>query len=186
MLQELFIALVKAGIPVGLASYALVWWVLKQNYLGDIHSLKDLDAGIKKHKKDRKNDKKNRKNDKKNRSDKNSDREPASAGDPLHNKWVAFGGGFYGLVGLLTYARVELGEIRDFVLQFEGIGAFFSGISLDMLINLFIEGIMNFVIAIAWPAYWISEIRSDRVWIWFLVAYGAYWAGARLALQRKN
>lgn len=180
MLQELFIALVNAGIPVGLASYALVWWVLKKNYLGEINSLKDLDAGIKRHKKDIKNDKKNRKNDK------TSDKEPTPAGDLLHNKWVAFGGGFYGLVGLLTYARVELGEIRDFLLQFEGIGAFISDISLEMLIGLFIEGIMNFVIAIAWPAYWISEIRSDRVWIWFLVAYGAYWAGARLALQRKN
>ena len=184
MLHELLIAMVNAGIPVGLASYALVWWVLKQNYLGEIHSLKDLDAGIKKHKKDKKNDKKDRKNDKNN--GKNNGREATSAGDPLHNKWVAFGGGFYGLVGLLTYARVELGEIRDFLLQFEGIGAFLSDISLDMFINLFIEGIMNFVIAIAWPAYWISEIRSDRVWIWFLVAYGAYWAGARLALKRKN
>ena len=34
--------------------------------------------------------------------------------DPVHNKWLAFGGGFYGIVGLLTYAVVEFGELRDF------------------------------------------------------------------------
>ncbi len=104
----------------------------------------------------------------------------------MHNKWLAFGGGFYGVVGLLTYARVELGEIRDFVQQFEGIRALISEVSLDMFIDLFIDSIMNFVVAIAWPAYWISEIRGGPIWIWFAVAYGGYWAGTRLALQLKK
>jgi hypothetical protein len=172
MFQELLIAILKAGLPVGLASYALAWWAIKRNYLGEVNTIKDLEAGIKKQKKDKKN--------------KNSSEESKQPGDPLHNKWLAFGGGFYGVVGLLTYARVELGEIRDFVMQFEGFWALISGVSLDMFIDLLIEGIMNFVIAIAWPMYWISEIRSDRIWIWFAVAYGAYWAGTRLALHLKK
>lgn len=179
MFHELLIAILKAGLPVGLASYGLAWWAIKKNYLGEINTFKDLEAGIKKHKKDKKKHKKDKK-------DKKNGEQSKPAGDLLHNKWLAFGGGFYGVVGLLTYARVELGEIRDFVQQFEGFWALISGVSLDMFIDLFIDGIMNFVVAIAWPAYWISEIHSDRIWIWFAVAYGAYWAGARLALQLKK
>ena len=95
-------------------------------------------------------------------------------------------GGFYGVVGLLTYAVVELAEIRDFFTQFESIGALIAGISIESLIGLFIGALMNFIVAIAWPAYWISDIRSDYIWIWFLAAYAGYWAGTRLALKQAN
>ncbi len=61
MFQEIFIAILKAGLPVGLASFALTWWAIKKNYLGEISTIKDLEAGIKKQKKDKK-DKKDKKN----------------------------------------------------------------------------------------------------------------------------
>ena len=54
MFHELLIAILKAGLPVGLASYGLAWWAIKKNYLGEINTFKDLEAGIKKHKKDKK------------------------------------------------------------------------------------------------------------------------------------
>jgi hypothetical protein len=103
---------------------------------------------------------------------------------PLHGKWLAFGGGFYGVVGLLTYGVVELGELRDFFLGFESLGALIAQFGFDMLVGIFVNAAKNFVIAIAWPVYWLSDIRSNHVWIWFVVAYAAYWAGARLALRR--
>jgi len=165
MVQEFFVALFKAGLPVGLAGYALVWWAMKQDYLGPASSMKELEKEAKRLAKDKETD---------------------SRTDPLHSKWMKFGGGFYGVVGLLTYAVVELAEIRDFFTQFESIGALIAGISIESLIGLFIGALMNFIVAIAWPAYWISDIRSDYIWIWFLAAYAGYWAGTRLALKHAN
>jgi len=32
--------------------------------------------------------------------------------------------------------------------------------------------------------YWMSEIAGEYIWIWFAVAYGGYWGGARFALRQ--
>lgn len=165
MISEIFIALIKVGLPVGLTSYGLVWWALKKNYISEVASVKSFELAVKKRKKD-----KSLKKD----------------GDPFHRKWLAFGGGFYGVVGLLTYAVVEIAEIRDFIFQIGGFIEMIKNFSFNMVINLLVGAIMNFVAAIAWPAYWMSEIQSERIWIWFLVAYGGYWAGTRLALRKME
>jgi hypothetical protein len=163
MIHEILIAVLKVGLPVGLASYALVWWALKKDYLGSVVSLKDFEKEVKRLAKDK---------------------ELKKQGDPVHKKWLAFGGGFYGVVGLLTYAFVELGEIRDFFAQFESISALISSISLNTFIGLIVDALKNFIVAIAWPVYWMSNISGNRIWIWFAAAYGGYWAGARLALNQ--
>ena len=106
--------------------------------------------------------------------------------NPVHNKWLAFGGGFYGVVGLLTYAVVELGEIRDFITQFDGFLSLFSDITLELFIGFFINSIVNFVVAIAWPAYWLNNISSNYIWIWFVAAYAGYSAGIRFALHQAT
>lgn len=38
----------------------------------------------------------------------------------LHSKWVTFGGGFYGLIALLTFVVIELTQITQFWLSVEG------------------------------------------------------------------
>jgi hypothetical protein len=165
MFNEILPAVLKAGLPLGLASYALVWWTLKKNYVGSPVDLDDFRSEVKRLAKDK---------------------ETKKQGDPVYRKWLAFGGGFYGLVGLLTYVLVELGEIRDFFLQFESISALISGISFDLIIGLMVDALSNFVVAIAWPVYWMNDIDSNNIWVWFAVAYGGYWAGARLALHRAK
>lgn len=158
-------AILKVGVPVGLASYGLAWWALKNHYIGRADTLKSLEKAVKKRSKDKALKKE---------------------GDPFHRKWLAFGGGFYGVAGLLTYAVVELTEVRDFILQLGGILDMIRNISFDLVIQLFVGAIKNFVVAIAWPLYWLSEIQSDRIWVWFIVAYGAYWAGSTLALRKTG
>ncbi len=164
MFETILIAAFKAGLPVALTSYGLTWWALRNDYLDAVVDIGELEKQIKQQRKDRK---KNRKK-----------------ADPVHNKWLAFGGGFYGVVALLTYVVIELGEILDFFLQFESISAFLSGISFDMLIRLVIDAIMNFILAIAWPWYWLGDIAGPHIWAWFAAAYGGYWAGTRLAIRR--
>jgi hypothetical protein len=163
MIETIIFAAFKAGLPVALASYGLTWWALRNDYLDSVVDITELEKQIKQQSKDKKN------------------RDQA---DPVHNKWLAFGGGFYGVVALLTYVVIELGEIRDFFLQFEGIRAFFSGLSFGMLIDLVIDAFMNFILAIAWPWYWLGDIAGEYIWVWFAVAYGGYWAGTRLALRQ--
>ena len=90
------------------------------------------------------------------------------------------------MVGLLTYVVVELGEIRDFFVQFESIGALISSISIDLFIGLAIDALQNFVVAIAWPLYWMNKIGGGHIWIWLAMAYAGYWAGARIALRRAT
>lgn len=163
MIETIFVAAFKAGLPVAVASYGLTWWALRNDYLGSVVDIAELEKQVKQQRKDKKNRKK---------------------ADPVHNKWLAFGGGFYGVVALLTYVVIELGEIRDFFLQFESIAAFFSSVAFDMLIRLIIGAFMNFIFAIAWPWYWMGDIAGSHIWVWFAMAYGGYWAGTRLALRR--
>lgn len=168
MLHELISALFKAGLPIAAASYGLVWWALRNNYLEPPGSVGDMEKETKRLAKDK---------------------ETKKNGDLVHNKWMAFGGGFYGVVGVLTYLFVELGEIRDFFAQFGGFSDLFSRLSLDLLVRLFIDSIMNFVVAIAWPVYWIGDFAGKYIWLWLVVAYSSYWAGARMALhvaQRRS
>lgn len=162
MIQELFIALFKAGLPVGVAAYLLVWWALRNGYLGKAGSVKEVEKEVKRLVKD-----------------KESPRE----GDPVHRKWLSMGGGFYGVVAMLTYIVVEVGEILDFLAGFDGIAAFIDSISINMLVGLIIEAVKNSIIAIAWPAYWLTDIRSNHIWIWFVVAYAGYWLGSSLATR---
>ena len=181
MIREFFRALFQAGIPVAITSFLLVWWAIKNNYLNTASGLKEFENEIKRLSKTKSNNKKN----KKKRKD-DSSLEEIHRMNPVHNKWLKFGGGYYGVVGLLTYAVVELGEIRDFITQFGGLSSLISDITPELFIGLFINSIKNFIVAIAWPVYWLSDIRSDHIWIWFVVAYLGYWAGSRYALYRTR
>lgn len=189
MVRELFRALFMAGIPVAVTSYLLIWWALKNQYLQGASNLKDVEVHFKGLSKARSRKKKEEKKLRK-KGGGAVETEPGQKEEhkmnPVHNKWLSFGGGFYGVVGLLTYAVVELGEIRDFITQFDGLLSFFSDITVGLFIGLIIDSIMNFLVAIAWPVYWLSDIRSDYIWVWFVAAYAGYWAGTRFAMHQAN
>ncbi len=189
MVRELFRALFLAGIPVAVTSYLLIWWALKNKYLKGASNLKDVEIhfkGLSKARSRKKKEEKKRRKKGGSAVEMEPRQQESHTMNPVHNKWLSFGGGFYGVVGLLTYAVVELGEIRDFITQFDGLFSLISDITLEIFIGFFINSIMNFVVAIAWPAYWLSDIRSDYIWIWFVMAYAGYWAGTRFALHQAN
>jgi uncharacterized membrane protein YqjE len=189
MIRELLRALFMAGIPVAVTSYLLIWWALKNQYLQNPSNLKDIEVyfkGLSKARsRKRKEEKRLRKSGESAVENEPGQHDPHKL-NPVHNKWLAFGGGFYGVVGLLTYAIVELGEIRDFFTQFNGFMSLFSDITVELFVGFFINSIMNFVVAIAWPAYWLSDIHSNYIWIWFVAAYFGYSAGVRFALHQAN
>jgi len=218
MMAEFFKALFQAGIPVGVTSYALVWWSMRHGYFGSANSLADFERATKQHSNRSKQEKKLRKQEKKlhKQNKKKSSREPdrnaaaestsartdpGSADEraakqtdeldpfhrkklnPVHNKWLTFGGGFYGAVALLTYLLIEFDELAGFFSNFTGIIDFLRSVSVDMLIRLFIDSLLNFIAAITWPVHWLGRLRGPHLWVWLVAAYAGYWVGSTAALR---
>jgi len=98
----------------------------------------------------------------------------------LHGKWAKMGGGFYGMVALYTWLRIEWDEALDFMVALKALFSFDIGALIQAAISFFIESIMNFVAAVTWPVYWVSNSNTAHLWIWFLVGWGGYWAGLKV------
>ncbi|MDX1461050.1 MAG: hypothetical protein R3348_08340 [Xanthomonadales bacterium] len=162
-----FAVLWKLALPVGVLSFAMVWWLLNKGILTETGGIKALRKEI----------------DGMSKRRKELGREAPKV-SPVHSKWLKFGGGFYGTVALYTYGLIEFQEIRDTIAGFGGIPPFLEALDVRLIIRMFIEAVMNFVSAITWPVYWMKEFGSRQMWIWFLIAYGAYWLGMRLAQAR--
>lgn len=164
VLKDLFWACLMLGLPMLVLTFCMVSWALHRGIVERTDGVdalrKEIDAFGKQRKKQ-----------------KDKDREPIN---PVHGKWFAFGGGFYGLVALYTYLLVELDEIVDFV---TGLPNLVLRFDVGVLVQFFINSLMNFIAAIAWPVYWMRRAESGHFWMWFLVAYVAYWLGLRLAQQ---
>jgi len=162
----IFAAIFKLALPVAAISFGIVWWAMHRGLLKERGEVQALTAEIKAMSKLKKKDKPDM--------------------HPLHSKWMKFGGGFYGTVAMYTYGLVEFNELRTFIAEFGGFAAFVSNLSINVLIDIFIEGVMNFVVAISWPVYWIAEFGAERIWIWGGVAYAGYWLGMKAALHWIN
>ena len=117
MIREFFIALLQAGLPVGVAAYLLVWWALRNGYLGEVETLREVEKEVKRLAKDK---------------------EGKKAGDPVHRKWLAMGGGFYGVVAVLTLVYIEVVDILDFFAGLDGFGNLVNYLSIGTLVNMLI------------------------------------------------
>ena len=168
MIEEFFRALFKVGVPLGILAYVLVWLAGSMNYLGQLTDIGAVEKELARRSQGQRKKKKNS-------AEANDEAEQAGETrlNPVHEKWLAFGGGFYGLVGLYTYIKVELAEIIDFIARYDGLTGLVSSLSVGMLVELFIDALMNFIVAIAWPAYWLGEMTGPYIWVWLAVAYGA-------------
>ena len=168
-LIEVFWALLLVGVPVGIFTLALVWWALQSKYFKESldgnalrHEIKALSG------RDKKKSKKEKKEQNKNLH-------------PLQKQWAKFGGGFYGIVAFFTYIVVEMLEIITMISNFGGFIDFIKQLDFNVIVQMFVQAVMNFVTAMMWPFYWMKRIETGQVWIWFLMAYAGYWAGLKLA-----
>lgn len=175
MIGEFVRAFFIAGLPVGIVSFLLLWWGVRREYFDSLAGVDDLDREIKRMSKERKQAKK--------RKGETDDGFPVRVKklNPIHNKWLTFGGGFYGVVALITFAVVEFWEIVGFMAELEENLSRFSQLNADILASLIVNSFQNFITAITWPLYWMDEIHGE-FWIWFLTAYLGYWLGARFAI----
>jgi len=180
-LIEIFWALLMVGVPIGIFTLALVWWALQGGHFKESSDVEALKREIKAMSQRRKKGSK-----KKTRAEK---KEESRQLHPLQRKWAKFGGGFYGIVAFFTYIVVEVLEIISTISNFGGFFDFLKQLNFNVLVQMFVQALMNFITAMVWPAYWIKRIDTDQVWIWFVMAYAGYWVGLKLAqilIQRRS
>ena len=174
---EIFWALLVVGLPIAIFTLALVWWSLQGGHFKEASDTSALMAEIKaiRGKKVKKEDRKTKKEEK---AEKKARLEKMH---PLQRKWAKFGGGFYGIVAFFTYIVIEVIEIITTISNLGGFIDFIKQLNFSLVVEMFVQAILNFVNAMIWPVYWMQRIDTNQVWVWFLVAYGGYWAGLKLA-----
>jgi len=99
----------------------------------------------------------------------------------LHSKWITFGGGFYGLIALLTFIIIELLQILNFWLGITSWQDVIALISVDTVIAMIIDSIMNMIKAGIWFTYWPTQLNTDHYLAWILIAYIGYRLGGKYA-----
>ena len=159
--------LMQGALPIAALSYLLFHWSIKSGRLTKTGDHKAHRAQLKALKKTTKEKK-------------------TKTGNPVHNKWLKFGGGFYGVVALWTFAVVEMTEVFQFFMNFTSVTEMAMNISPNLVIGFFINSLMNFITAIAWPAYWLDEFDSGLILLWLIAAYAGYAIGRNIARRQGH
>jgi len=170
---EVFWAILIVGVPIALFTLAMVWWALGRGDLKESTDTKALQRELNSLSKKNKNKKESK---------------TGKTQHPLQKKWMKFGGGFYGIVAFFTYIVVEVIEISDMIMNVGGLIDFLKQLDFDVIISMVVNAFMNFATAMMWPAYWMNRIDTNQTWVWFVIAYGGYWLGLKLAqvlIQRR-
>ena len=97
----------------------------------------------------------------------------------LHQKWMKFGGGFYGIAALWTLIVIEVKDLWQFLANLDQAGNLLDEGLLSLLIGMLVNQITNFVQAFLWFGQWVPDDGDLPVWI--LVAYLGYLVGLNLA-----
>lgn len=104
----------------------------------------------------------------------------------IYKKYLKFGGGFYGALAFITYLHIEFYQVIDFCKKFTSISDFIDRIGIGMIINFFIEAIMNFITALIWPVYWHKFLPIDSIVIWLIIAIISHSMASKYALAKYN
>ncbi|NVJ61405.1 MAG: hypothetical protein HWE27_13500 [Gammaproteobacteria bacterium] len=159
-----------AGLPVGCVTFALLYWAnrkglsLRKEERQNTHTDKaDADSSTA----NKKQAKKLKKQQKK-------------ANGLVINKWLSFGGGFYGVMAFVTYIHVEVLDIWAAFSQFNGLSDFLTSLSVSFFIGLIFEAFKNFITAIIWFNYWGEYLPITNGWLWIGVCYVAFISAEKL------
>jgi hypothetical protein len=98
-------------------------------------------------------------------------------GDLLYNKLLFFGGGFYGTMALFTYMIIEVVEILAFFGKIIDVTHWQFTFSIQFLVDLFVNSIMNIVAAFIWFQTLPKYVDVNNGFIWIAAAYLGYLGG---------
>ena len=164
MIFEIIKAIVIAGIPIALFSYYLIILTRKKTQLKSTNAtqlkkeLKTVEL------------------------DKNPDENFMHS--MLQKKFLKFGGGFYGILTLITYLHIEIYQLIQFVSNFSGFEKMFESGIVSLIISFIIEAFMNLITAFMWPVYWFKYLPIGSSWVWLAIAILAHTIASRYALSK--
>ncbi|NQZ81134.1 MAG: hypothetical protein HRT52_08985 [Colwellia sp.] len=162
MIEDIIKAIFYAGIPIACFSFLMAYYAYYKGYLSPQVTIRN--AFKDKHNDDRLLSKKNKKKL-----------------FVFHSKWIGFGGGFYGLVALVTFIYIELKQIVEFLMGATGLQYFLDLFTISAFIGMFIDSIMNMIKAALWFTYWPDIFDMSNFFIWVIIAYLGYRLGVNLA-----
>ena len=160
-LLDLLEALIKLGLPMVALSWFIFSWLYGSGEIDRDADRKAISARLKKMKKS---------------FNKDATENPHF----IFGKWMKFGGGFYGLAGLWTFAVIEILDFFRFVFYFPGIAQLLEDVIISFVVSFLINQFGNVISAFLWFSYWPAE----SILLWILIAYLGYWTGVELA--RRN
>lgn len=105
-------------------------------------------------------------------------------GNTFLDKWMDFGGGYYGTVAFVELVFIELGQFKNFIVNFPGVSTFVDSLGIDFLVAFFVEQMMNFVAAIIWPTDYIAKFSILHVAIFIGVTWLLYEQARKFALRQ--
>ncbi len=120
------------------------------------------------------------------------DKDVPKSDNPILKKWLDFGGGFYGIVAFVKLIFIELKQIRDFIVNWQGIDAFTNGQPIDLgfliglFVSFFVEQIQNFVAAIIWPTDYLPHYTIVECAVFVVIMYGLYALARKFAIDSLN
>ena len=158
-MTEILKAVFIAGIPVGIIGFSLVLWSIKNNYISAQDDLEIL-------------------KEKKKQSD---DKESDFKLNPIHQKWLFFGGGYYGTMAFIAYIHIEIFEVVGFFANYTSFSNLIDQISISAIIGLIIESFLNIIPAFVWFNYWPDVFAIGNGWYWIIASYIGFESGSYLA-----
>ncbi|MBA6231634.1 MULTISPECIES: hypothetical protein [unclassified Colwellia] len=163
-LLDVLQAILFVGIPVGVFSFLMIYFSYQKGYLSTDFELKDAFK-------------------KNNNTGYSLSRKHKKELLFLHSKWVTFGGGFYGLIALLTFLIIELTQVVNFLFSITGWQDIVALFSFDTLIVMIIDSITNMVQAIIWFTYWSDKFDTENFIVWIFIAYISYRFSEKYAMR---
>jgi hypothetical protein len=175
---DLLEAIIKLGLPVMGLSWLLVHRRYQSGEIAFGADHKEIKSSLKQFKKNWRKEKKERKE-----RGEPGDRKAKAKGkfnsyDMMENKWMRFGGGFYGVTALTTFLVIELGEAISFISNLPALAGLFEDGVFDLIISILVNQLQNFLAALIWFTYWIDE--GGSIFIWIGVPYVSYLLGIKL------
>jgi len=187
-------AAVLGALPIACFTFLTVQWSIVSGRLPKFSDAKDLRAQYKKKRDEIKQAKKQAKQQKQTgmpeKEQGQQQNQPffhkRKGGDLLYNKLLFFGGGFYGTMALFTYLIIEVAEILTFFGKIIDVTHWHFTFSLQFLIDLLINSIMNIVAAFIWFQTLPDYVDVNNGFIWIGAAYLGYLGGVHFTKLRGD
>jgi hypothetical protein len=185
ILIETIRAAALGALPIACFTFLTVQWAIASGRIPKFSDAKDLQAQYKKQrdeiKKEKNIAKKNKQTGESEIEQVHQKNEPffhkRKGGDLIYNKLLFFGGGFYGTMALFTYLIIEIDEILTFFGKIIDVTHWNITFSIQFLVDLLINSIMNIVAAFIWFDTLTNYVDVNNGFLWLVAAYLGYLGG---------